>query len=401
MISCESPSMTDLRAAQRVILSNAIAFLRLPTNPQLPSLPCVVENLSSGGCRCIALLERISAASAETWVKTLDSRPSVVLDLLSVPLISVRVPAIVRYVADSAHCAIGLQFHNLSTQEHAMLTCALDRLNGSLSEGCVIAEKSFTPAQLAGKRVTRILASMGTLPESAAEEAEKAALTSRKSVAHYLLRRGLVTSHDYTRAMALHAALPTADLTGFEFNDELRAILPLATLLQHRMIPIDRAGSVVCVAVSKSLSSSSIRTLEKRFSISLYVFLAPEEQVNALLRQIDPQPRQRPRDFQRRDVSVPVEFTFANSGEVTFNGQTLDVCEGGFGLECSDDLSLCGVCIRFKLNTPEGVVAGLGSIRFVRKDDGQDRWIAGVEILELTQEDWDRLTAFCASRSSE
>ncbi|HYF51303.1 MAG TPA: PilZ domain-containing protein, partial [Planctomycetota bacterium] len=119
--------------------------------------------------------------------------------------------------------------------------------------------------------------------------------------------------------------------------------------------------------------------------------------VNALLRQIDPQPSQQPRSFDRRATVLPVTFNFANSKEVSFHGRTLDLCEGGFAIECSDDLSLCDVCIDFALETPLGVIEGLGSIRFVRKDDGQDRWIAGVEILELTHEAWDRLTQYCAT----
>jgi len=397
MIStCETTTFIDLRTSRRVHVSSGIAFLRQPAWPELPSLPCSIENLSLGGCRCTALLERISPAAAQGWRDALREEPSALLDLLFVPHLSVRIPALVRYADSHALSpAIGVQFHNLSPKEHAMLTVALDRLEAPTH---TVLSPDVAPQHYAGKRVTRILAVMGSLPDSAAQKVEQVALTSGKSVSHYLLRRGLVSSVDLTQALALHSELPAANLDGFELTEELLSLFPLATLIQNRMVPVDRIDSIVCMAVAKPLSRSTIRTLEARFNINLYVFLAPEEQLNALLRQIDPQPRQQPRDFSRRLARVPVEFTFFNGGDVVFNGQTLDICEGGFGLECSDDLSLCGVCIQFKLQTSEGVVEGLGSIRFVRKDDGQDRWIAGVEILELQQADWDRLSAYCASR---
>lgn len=383
----------DLRHSRRVRASGIVAFLRTTQDSSLPSLPCIVENLSLGGCRCRAMLERLLPTSAQAWREAVSFGSEFELDLLTLPgLPVVRVAVDTRYVdilndagTSCEGIAFGLQFSQLNGEEYSMLSNAMGSLEGT------VADESATSVDrpaLAGKRVTRILAQLGRVSENLAERAERQALTSGKSVAHYLLRRGLVNSHDYTHALALQAQLPSTDLAGVELSPELLAIFPTATLLQSRFLPIDRMEDIVCVAAARPLESGTIRNLEKRFNCKLYVFLAPEEQVNALLRQIDPQPRPMARDHARFSLSVPVRFKFNEDDLAFFSGETMDLSAGGFSLSCTDDLSLCGVCIHFMLNAGDEIIKGVGSIRFVRKtDEAQDRWVAGVEILEMSSDD--------------
>ncbi len=380
----------DLRQSRRLRASGIVAFLRA-SDASLPSLPCIVENLSLGGCRCRAMLERLLPASATAWREAVSFGSEFELDLLTLPALPiVRVSVDTRYVDvinDESSCegiAFGLQFSHLNGEEYSMLSHAMGTLEGTVSHD----ESEINRTSLAGKRITRILAELGRVTESTAERAERNSLTSGKSVAHYLLRRGLVNSHEYTHALALQAQLPSTDLAGAELTPELLALFPTATLLQHRFLPIDRMEEIVCIAVGKPLAAGTIRTLEKRFNCKLYVFLAPEEQVNALLRQLDPQPTQISRDHARVAASYPVRFKFNEDDLAFFNGDTQDLSMGGFSLSCTDDLSLCGVCIHFMINVGFEIVRGVGSIRFVRKtDEAQDRWVAGVEILELSSED--------------
>src|SRR5689334_5674221 len=121
----------DLRQSRRVRASGIVAFLRA-SDASLPSLPCIVENLSLGGCRCRGMLERLLPASAAAWREAVSFGTEFELDLLTLPALPVvRVAVDTRYVDvinDGSSCegiAFGLQFSQLNGEEYSMLSNAM------------------------------------------------------------------------------------------------------------------------------------------------------------------------------------------------------------------------------------------------------------------------------------
>jgi hypothetical protein len=388
-------SGTENRNGARLHVHNAAAFLRMGS---FQSLPCSIVNISTGGCRLEVLFNIVDEQSASNWAYSfLRAGNELTLEIARLPHLPIlQVRAAVCYVHSAAERVfLGLRFVNLGSTEKTMLSHAIDSRIATEEPVLTADSVRLTNSLCSGKRLTRILTMMGKLSEHESDRVERATLTSRKPLTHYLLRRGLVSSFDLTEAVALQSGFPSINLEGFEIQP---SIFPASTLRHHQLIPFDHVENVICVATPRPLDVSTIRDLEQRYSIKLLVFIAPVEQVQDALDQIDPQEPSQRRSSERYTLSGAGLFRFSLFDLTTFPVRILNIGKGGFMFQTEDDISRCGVAVNFLLALTPHKVQGLGSVRFCRYQQiSEDRWawVGGVEILEMEPEDRATLDKVC------
>jgi len=73
--------------------------------------------------------------------------------------------------------------------------------------------------------------------------------------------------------------LPAIDLSEFELDPEVVAILPKDVMMKHALIPINRAGGTLIVAVAHACSLAVINELEFLTGYRIELVYAGDEQI--------------------------------------------------------------------------------------------------------------------------
>ncbi|HLX60785.1 MAG TPA: PilZ domain-containing protein [Planctomycetota bacterium] len=195
-----------------------------------------------------------------------------------------------------------------------------------------------------GKRIGEVLVRMGKLTQKEVDELVEDARLSRERFGQYLLKNKKVTGSELCRALALAHGMPTTDLRDVRIRRTYREIFPIEIMKRYEFIPFDANEKVVCIATGSPFPEPVLKEIKSLTKKRVEVFLAEEDLV---LQLIDKTPEDsagevsqlKNRRHPRFTFALPVTYFFCTSSgerleEVTYNGQTVNLSEGGFRLEC-------------------------------------------------------------------
>jgi type II secretory ATPase GspE/PulE/Tfp pilus assembly ATPase PilB-like protein len=194
-----------------------------------------------------------------------------------------------------------------------------------------------------GKRIGEVLLRMGKLTQEQVEEAVEDARLSRERFGQYLVKRKMVTPAELCRALALASGMPTTDLRDARIRRTFREIFPVEIMKRYEFIPFDASEKVVCIATGSPFAEPVLKEIKELTKKRVEVFLAEEDMVLQLL---DKTPEEaasektqmKNRRHPRFAMAIPVAYFFCTASgdrleDVTYNGQTINLGEGGFRIE--------------------------------------------------------------------
>ena len=133
------------------------------------------------------------------------------------------------------------------------------------------------------KRLSDVLVDEGVLTKAQVTEASKYLHQPDDPLGPHLIRCGFITPWDLAKAVCTHFSLPFFDLNGFKPKKDVVAALEPAFLHGYGILPIDKFGRILTLAVCESLSPSVLQAIVDKTQLSPYMYVAPYDKVRELL----------------------------------------------------------------------------------------------------------------------
>jgi len=134
------------------------------------------------------------------------------------------------------------------------------------------------------RRVGDLLVEQGYVTRERVEEAARQQVHSREKLCTILVGMGYLTERDLVHFVANHLRVPHMDLDGYELDIEVIKYIPPGFAKRHQVVPIDRMGGMLSVAVVYPLSAEAVRELENMTRLTIKQVVCPKGEVERVIR---------------------------------------------------------------------------------------------------------------------
>jgi type IV pilus assembly protein PilB len=117
-------------------------------------------------------------------------------------------------------------------------------------------------------------------------ELKKAQQDQRQSgdrLAYTLTKLGLVGEKDLTRFMSRYYGVPAINIDEFEIDDDVIKLLPRDLAHRHQVLPINRAGSTLIVAMSDPSNLAAVDDIKFSTGYNVEVVVASDEAIRSAI----------------------------------------------------------------------------------------------------------------------
>ncbi len=139
-----------------------------------------------------------------------------------------------------------------------------------------------------GKRLAEVLVDEGVLTKAQVAEAAKYLRQPDDPLGPHLIRCGFITAWDLAKAVCTHFALPYYDLSSFKAKKDVVALLDTPFLHGYGVLPIDKFGKIITLAVCESISPAVLQAVVDRTHLSPYMYVAPYDKIRERLEEACP-----------------------------------------------------------------------------------------------------------------
>ncbi|MCB9537862.1 MAG: type IV-A pilus assembly ATPase PilB [Myxococcales bacterium] len=120
------------------------------------------------------------------------------------------------------------------------------------------------------------------------KEAQATARKTGDRLTYTLTKTGIVGERDLTTFLSKHYGVPSINLDEFEIDDDVIKLIPRELAHRHQVLPINRAGSSLIVAMSDPSNLNAIDELKFNTGYHVEVVVASEEAIrDAIARYYD------------------------------------------------------------------------------------------------------------------
>lgn len=140
------------------------------------------------------------------------------------------------------------------------------------------------------------------LPENEIRAARQEAEASGRSLERVLVEKGLISNVEMLLALASHVNLPPISLARFTPNPELIEMVPIELLRRHNVLPLERTGRLLTVAVADPFDVIGLEEIHNRTQFEIMPVVASEKELTDLVQRYTKEPGQALEEI-IRDVS--------------------------------------------------------------------------------------------------
>ncbi|MSR47312.1 MAG: hypothetical protein EXS13_09645 [Planctomycetes bacterium] len=140
-----------------------------------------------------------------------------------------------------------------------------------------------TATKISSLNAGQVLRAEGVLtPEQLDEVTHEAGQTGER-LADVILARGMATEYDLAKALVHQLSLPYIAAKSYDPPKEVKTVVPVATLHQHRLLPLDLFGDVLLFATYADLDPQVVADLEAETGKRLAFVIAQKTELEAVL----------------------------------------------------------------------------------------------------------------------
>jgi type IV pilus assembly protein PilB len=125
-------------------------------------------------------------------------------------------------------------------------------------------------------RIGELLVREKLISLSQLKDAQASQRNTRESLTYTLAKLGMVGENDLTEFLSRHYGIPPVDLEDFEIDEDVIELVPEHLARQHHVIPINRAGSSIIVAMSNPSDLNAIDDIKFHSGLNVEVVIASE-----------------------------------------------------------------------------------------------------------------------------
>ncbi|HET8539341.1 MAG TPA: type IV-A pilus assembly ATPase PilB [Anaeromyxobacter sp.] len=114
------------------------------------------------------------------------------------------------------------------------------------------------------------------------QQLQKAQDEQRKSggrIGSLLVRQGAIAEHDLTNFLSKQYGVPAISLKDFDIDEDVLKLIPKATAEKHQVVPVNRAGSSLIVAMSDPSNIFAIDDIKFLTGYNVEVVVASEQAI--------------------------------------------------------------------------------------------------------------------------
>jgi type IV pilus assembly protein PilB len=134
------------------------------------------------------------------------------------------------------------------------------------------------------KRVGDLLVEHGYVTRERVEEAARQQVHRNERLCTILIEMGDLTERDLVHLVANHLRVPHMDLDGYELDIEVIKYIPPEFAKRHQVVPVDRMGGMLSVAVVYPLSTEAVRELENMTRLAIKQVVCPKGEIERVIR---------------------------------------------------------------------------------------------------------------------
>lgn len=134
-------------------------------------------------------------------------------------------------------------------------------------------------SKLTRKRLGELLINEGLITNEQLQEALKQQQKIGGLLGEVLIKLGYVTEPDIAAALSTQFGLPYINAVNYTVTKDVFDLLPREFLLQNELIPLDKIGNIVTIAVSGTLSEKVFEEIEKKTGCQIFVFVSTASQI--------------------------------------------------------------------------------------------------------------------------
>lgn len=135
-------------------------------------------------------------------------------------------------------------------------------------------------------KIGQILINSGDITEEQLDEALQKQKTSKKRVADILIEDKIVTEQQVCKALEKQLYIPYIDLDSVQIDAELSGVLPEDMAQSKMVIPIEREGRFLTVAVADPLDYQGLKDISIATKLKVKPVIAEPSKISAKLREM-------------------------------------------------------------------------------------------------------------------
>ncbi|MBI3271139.1 MAG: hypothetical protein HYZ53_19195 [Planctomycetes bacterium] len=139
-------------------------------------------------------------------------------------------------------------------------------------------------ARLTKKRLGEMLLEEGLITEEHINEALKRQQESGELLGVVLVKLGYTSEMEIARVLATQYALPYINAANYFITKDLVDLIPAEMLIENQIVPLDKIGNSLILAVSGHLNEKIFEEIERMTSCQLFLYVSPASQVVQALR---------------------------------------------------------------------------------------------------------------------
>lgn len=137
--------------------------------------------------------------------------------------------------------------------------------------------------QKSNLKIGEILLYAGKISSEQLESALIEQEGTSKKLGEILVDKGWVTPNDIVEVLEYQLGFPRVDLTRYEVNERVVAILPESIARKHRVVPIDVKDEKLVVAMVDPLNFYAVDDIKLVTKMDIEPVIATESDVNAVI----------------------------------------------------------------------------------------------------------------------
>jgi type IV pilus assembly protein PilB len=133
--------------------------------------------------------------------------------------------------------------------------------------------------RIVNKQLGELLVERGLVTQ---EKVERALIHQRNNgglIGEILVELGFVKEEDIAQALTTQYGFPFLPLGNYDINTDVLSIIPLRVARQYLLIPVDKIGNNLTIAMSNPLNVQAVEDVELLSGCSVQVFVSTSSDV--------------------------------------------------------------------------------------------------------------------------
>lgn len=137
--------------------------------------------------------------------------------------------------------------------------------------------------KLSDARLGKVLGQEGKIPSDTLNAAMKECSEGSTPLAEILVRDGLMTEWDLAKVISHEFSLPILLPSIYSIDKEIFALLPPEMVKRTRVIPLDRFGNILSVAMPLLVPHKTLSEIERTTKMEVFPYVSPISEINKIV----------------------------------------------------------------------------------------------------------------------